>query len=95
MSGPLGILHYKFKNEKKWHQITFEAGSISVIDVKRSIVSQKKIAKSNDDFDLRLTNVQTGDDYMQDGFLIPKNTSLTVRRVPALRAQTMKLYETE
>mgnify|MGYP000137021802 CR=1 FL=1 len=54
-------IHYRFKTAKTWDTITFEGGVLSVIDLKRGIVSQKKLGKTATDFDLLLTNAQTGE----------------------------------
>lgn len=56
------VVHYRFQNaSKKWDSVVFEGTVISVLDVKRAIVQQKKLDKGSDDFDLALTDVQTGE----------------------------------
>lgn len=96
-------MHYKFKNskegQKSWSMVTFNGSVISALDLKRSIVAQKKLDRSAGHFNLALSNAQTGEgdecrvgwlhkrdacvEYKDDNFLIPKNTSVIVRRVPA------------
>ncbi len=116
------VIHYKFKNaSKRFDVIAFEGNVLSVSDLKRHIAREKKLGKS-EDFDLMITNAQTGEgkrappqlthpsvdpvsyvvgfwfflccvlfvlaaDYRDEGFLISKNTSVVVRRVPAVRAR--------
>lgn len=88
----MAMIHYKFKNSKKqWDSLNLESNVINVLDLKRSIVQHKGLSKSMEDFDLMLTNAQTGEDYREDGYLIPKNTSLIVKRVPASRARSLVL----
>lgn len=96
-------MRYKFKNskegQKSWSVVTFSGAVISTLDLKRSIVAQKKLDKSGGHFDLALSNAQTGEgdecsvgwlpkrdecvEYKDDNFFIPKNTSVIVRRVPS------------
>jgi hypothetical protein len=55
-------VYYKFKNaSKKWDTVGFDNAVISVLDLKRAIVRQKKLDKNTDDFDLLITNSQTGE----------------------------------
>lgn len=74
-------VHYKFKSNLDHDTVTFDGLSISVADLKKSIMHQKKIGKSSD-FDLQITNAQTKEVYDNDELLIPKNTSVIVARVP-------------
>lgn len=58
----MSVIHFKFKNaSRKWDIVTFDGNVISVLDLKRAIVMQKKLNKSLDDFDLLFTNAQTGE----------------------------------
>ena len=61
------VVHYKFKNasSKQWDSVLFDGGVISVLDLKRAIVSQKRLGKSQGDFDLVITNAQTGEGNTQ------------------------------
>ena len=55
-------VHYQFKSaSKKWDTITFDSAVISVLDLKRAIVTQQKMDKAAADFDLLITNAQTGE----------------------------------
>jgi hypothetical protein len=54
-------VHYKFKTSQDWDTVSFNGAVISALDLKRAIVAQKKLDKSKDDFDLLLTNAQTGE----------------------------------
>lgn len=51
-------VHYKFKSALEYDTITFDGLHISVKDLKKSILHQKRIGKTND-FDLQVTNAQT------------------------------------
>ena len=51
-------VHYKFKSALEYDTVTFDGLHISVRDLKKSILQQKRIGK-NTDFDLQITNAQT------------------------------------
>lgn len=74
-------VHYKFKSSLDFDTVTFDGLHISVGDLKKNILQQKKIGKGAE-FDLQITNAQTKEVYTADDFLIPKNTSVIVARVP-------------
>lgn len=74
-------VHYKFKSSLDFDTVTFDGLHISVGDLKKNILQQKKIGKGAE-FDLQITNAQTKEVYTTDDFLIPKNTSVIVARVP-------------
>ncbi|XP_023171826.2 E3 ubiquitin ligase PARAQUAT TOLERANCE 3 [Drosophila hydei] len=74
-------VHYKFKSTLNFDTITFDGLHISVADLKREIILQKRLGKIID-FDLQITNAQTKEEYKDDNFLIPKNTTLIIARIP-------------
>ena len=53
-------IHYKFKSAIDYDTITFDGLHISVSDLKKSIVHQKRLGKATD-FDLMITNAQTNE----------------------------------
>jgi hypothetical protein len=53
------VVHYKFKASSDYDSVTFDGGFISVIDLKKAIVEKKKLGHSAD-FDLRVTDAQSG-----------------------------------
>lgn len=84
-------VHYKFKSALDYDTVTFDGLHISVKDLKKAILQQKKIGKTID-FDLQITNAQTKETYTNDDALIAKNASLIVARVP-LTQQQKKQWE--
>lgn len=54
----MSCIHYKFRSALEYDTITFDGLSISLADLKQSIITQKKFGK-NTDFDLEVTNAQT------------------------------------
>ena len=96
-------VHYKFKSGKEAHTITFDSLHISVGELKKSIMQQRKIGKTAE-LDLQITNAQTKEGmliveslildtknvslvYETDSILIPKNTSVIVARVPVANSK--------
>ncbi|KAJ3208114.1 Aromatic/aminoadipate aminotransferase 1 [Dinochytrium kinnereticum] len=69
---------------KDFDQAVFDGTGISVFDLKREIIVNKKLGKGTD-FDIAIYNAQTNEEYSDDGFIIPRNTSVLVNRNPASR----------
>ncbi|KAL9231148.1 hypothetical protein vseg_006406 [Gypsophila vaccaria] len=76
-------IYYKFKSAKDYYSITLTGHFISVIDLKERIFESKRFGRGND-FDLIVYNSQTNEEYVDEATLIPKNTSVVIRRVPGL-----------
>lgn len=51
-------VHYKFKSALNSDTVTFDGLHISVGDLKKAIIHQKRLGKTVD-FDLQITNAQT------------------------------------
>lgn len=58
-------IHYKFKSAIDYDTITFDGLHISVSDLKKAIVHQKKLGRATD-FDLTITNAQTNESKSYD-----------------------------
>lgn len=54
----MSSIHYKFKSSLDYDTITFDGLSISLGDLKKAIMHQKRMGKSAD-YDLQITNAQT------------------------------------
>lgn len=93
----MSSIHYKFRALKDYDTYTFEGAGVPVWELKQEIISAKKLNRAND-FDLIISNAQTNQgkisfrdffkvpyflEYLDDSIIIPKNTSVIVRRVPA------------
>lgn len=55
---------------------------IKLLELKRAIVEKRGLMRGMD-FDLEVSNAQTNEQYTDDDMMIPKNTAVVVRRVPA------------
>ncbi|KAG6551945.1 hypothetical protein Mapa_006562 [Marchantia paleacea] len=79
-------LHFKFRSAVEYDSVNIEGHFISVANLKDKIIVAKNLGKGTD-FDLLITNAQTGEEYSDDAFLVPKNTSVIIKRVPATRTK--------
>lgn len=62
-------VHYKFKSALDFDTVTFDGLHISVADLKKSIVHQKRLGKTGD-FDLQITNAQTKEGNIKIIFIL-------------------------
>ncbi|XP_068636293.1 E3 ubiquitin ligase PQT3-like isoform X2 [Aristolochia californica] len=74
-------VYYKFKSAKDYDSVHIDGHFISVAILKEKIFESKHLGRGTD-FDLMVSNAQTNEEYADDAMLIPKNTSVLVRRVP-------------
>ncbi|XP_058105960.1 E3 ubiquitin ligase PQT3-like isoform X2 [Magnolia sinica] len=74
-------VYYKFKSAKDYDSIPIDGHFISVANLKEKIFESKHLGRGTD-FDLMVSNAQTNEEYPDEAMLIPKNTSVLVRRVP-------------
>ncbi|XP_010183010.1 PREDICTED: E3 ubiquitin-protein ligase RBBP6-like [Mesitornis unicolor] len=77
----MSCVFYKFTSVLKYKSITFNGFDICLRDLKYKIMKSEKLKMTT--CDLEVTNAQTKEEYIDDSALIPKNTSVIVRRVPA------------
>ncbi|XP_050230446.1 E3 ubiquitin ligase PQT3-like isoform X2 [Mercurialis annua] len=74
-------VYYKFKSARDYDSIALDGPFISVGVLKEKVFESKHLGRGTD-FDLVVTNAQTNEEYLDEGMLIPKNTSVLIRRVP-------------
>ncbi|KAL4339322.1 hypothetical protein GQ457_08G026410 [Hibiscus cannabinus] len=74
-------VYYKFKSARDFDSIAMDGPFISVGTLKERIFESKQLGRGKD-FDLVVTNAQTNEEYLDEAILIPKNTSVLIRRVP-------------
>jgi hypothetical protein len=87
-------VQYKFRTDKKWCVVEFDGQAIGALTLKRAVVQQQRMGRAERrvDFDLLLTNEQTGERYGgDDNTRIPKNTRIIVQRVPATAAVAARI----
>ncbi|XP_042515150.1 E3 ubiquitin ligase PQT3-like [Macadamia integrifolia] len=74
-------VYHKFKSAKDFDSITIDGHFISVANLKEKIFESKHLGKCTN-FDLMVANAQANEEYLDEPMLIPKNTSVLIRRVP-------------
>ncbi|KAG8088343.1 hypothetical protein GUJ93_ZPchr0010g7737 [Zizania palustris] len=74
-------VYYKFKSARDYDSIAIEGQFISVANLKERIFESKHLGRGTD-FDLMISNAQTDEEYADEATMIPKNTSVLIRRIP-------------
>ncbi|KAK8947636.1 hypothetical protein KSP40_PGU005312 [Platanthera guangdongensis] len=74
-------VYYKFKSAKDYDSIPIEGQFISVANLKERIFESKHLGRGTD-FDLLVSNAQSNEEYVDEAAMIPKNTSILIRRIP-------------
>ncbi|EFJ37660.1 hypothetical protein SELMODRAFT_74793 [Selaginella moellendorffii] len=81
-------VHFKFRSAVAYDSISLDDLHISVRNLKQRIVEHKNLASNRTiDFDLVITDSQTGEEYRDENSLVPRNTSVIIKRVPAVRSK--------
>ncbi|RPA82393.1 DWNN-domain-containing protein [Ascobolus immersus RN42] len=75
---------FKFKSQKEPSRVTFDGTGISVFELKREIIVQNRLGDGTD-FDLVIANQDTNEEYDDDTTIIPRNTYIIARRLPAIK----------
>eukprot|EP01083_Nonionella_stella_P227056 805910_1 len=84
------MVHYKFGHSlKKYDTLTFDSQVLTLPELKRMIVVQKKLGRNVSDVDLVVTD-QDGREFTEDDY-IPRNQLLIVKRVPASKMLSRNL----
>jgi len=76
------VIYYKLKNAIQQQQVSFEGSVIQIGDVKR-LVAEKQGLGSEGAHELNLYDPNTGEEYADDGKVVPRNTLVEVKRRPA------------
>ncbi|XP_073415393.1 E3 ubiquitin-protein ligase RBBP6 isoform X4 [Dendrobates tinctorius] len=76
----MSCVHYKFSSKLNYDTVTFDGLHISLADLKKQIMGRERLKAA--DCDLQITNAQTQEEYTDEAALIPKNSSVIVRRIP-------------
>ncbi|KAM6032620.1 LOW QUALITY PROTEIN: E3 ubiquitin-protein ligase RBBP6-like [Theristicus caerulescens] len=76
----MSCIHYKFFSKLDYDTITFKGLHIALRDLKRQIMAREKLKAAN--CDLEISNAQSKEEYTDDHALIPRNSSVIVRRIP-------------
>lgn len=77
-------IFYRFRSQRETNRILFDGTGLTVFDLKREIIRENKLGDGTD-FQLRLYNPDTNDEYDDDSQVIPRSSSVVSRRSPAVR----------
>ncbi|XP_048060202.1 E3 ubiquitin-protein ligase RBBP6-like isoform X2 [Megalobrama amblycephala] len=71
-------VHYKFRSKLTHDTVPFEGLHITLRELKRHIMKRERLKLC----DLQISSAQTNEEYTDEA-IIPNNTSVIVRRIPA------------
>ncbi|CCG82746.1 MPE1 [Taphrina deformans PYCC 5710] len=79
-------IFYRFKSQKDYSRVSFDASQLglTVFDIKRDIIQTEKLGAGTD-FDLRISNADSNQEYEDDAEIVPRGTSVIVQRKPPSR----------
>ncbi|KAM4531930.1 E3 ubiquitin-protein ligase RBBP6 isoform 2-T2 [Odontesthes bonariensis] len=89
-------VHYKFSSKLSYNTVVFDGPHITLNDLKRQIMGREKLRAA--DCDLQITNAQTKEEYTDNEDVIPKGSSVIVRRIPIIgvkASSSNKTHNTE
>ncbi|XP_051243076.1 E3 ubiquitin-protein ligase RBBP6 [Dicentrarchus labrax] len=75
-------VHYKFSSKLSYDTVVFDGPHVTLRDLKRQIMGREKLRSG--DCDLQITSAQTKEEYTDDEGMIPKGSSVIVRRIPII-----------
>lgn len=82
------VVYFKLKNAVQQNHVNFDGAVIQIGDVKR-LVAQKQGLGPEGASELTLFEPATGDEYTDDGKVIPRNTLVIVKRAPATKLKPL------
>lgn len=75
-------IHYKFSSRLSYDTVLFHGPHITLRDLKTQIMGREKLRAGH--CELQITNSQSKQEYTDDEGLIPKGSSVIVRRIPVI-----------
>ncbi|CAB9519301.1 Retinoblastoma binding protein 6 [Seminavis robusta] len=78
---------YKFRSGTTFEALPLPGSAARLFDVKKAIVTAKKLDAGTMDFDLSVRNAATNEEYTDESMLLPRGTRLVVQRLPAAKGQ--------
>lgn len=78
---------YKFRSGTTFEALPLPGSSARLLDIKKAIVTAKKLDQGSMDFDLSVKDANSGVEYKDESALLPRGTRLVVHRLPAQRGQ--------
>lgn len=77
-------IFYRFQSSNLTNRIPFDGTGLTIFDLKREIILSNKLGDGTD-YQLKLYNMDTEEEYDDDTMVIPRSSSVLVKRLPAIR----------
>lgn len=77
-------IFYRFRSQKESDRILFDGTGLTVFDLKREIIQENRLGDGTD-FQIRIYNPDTNEEYEDDSQVIPRSSSVIVKRSPAIK----------
>jgi hypothetical protein len=78
---------YKFRSGTTFEALSLPGNNARLLDIKKAIVTAKKLDQGSMDFDLSVKDATSGIEYMDDTAILPRGTRIVVQRLPSARGQ--------
>ena len=84
-----GVVHFKFKSAISYDSVQFDGAFVSVGELK-TLIAEKKGLGREATVELILSDPRTHSEYKDDSHLLPKSTSVLVRRAPVAKLRALE-----
>lgn len=84
-----GVVHFKFKSAISFDSVQFDGAFVSVGELKNLIAEKKGLGREAT-VELILSDPRTHAEYKDDAHLLPKSTSVLVRRAPVAKLRALQ-----
>lgn len=81
----LSQIHFKLRSQRAYSTVGFEGPFLQLSELKKHVADKLGLlkAKAGTDFELKITDAQSNQEYKGDQTKVPKNCSVLVSRLPA------------
>lgn len=84
-----GMVHFKFKSQITYDSVSFDGHFVSIGELKTLIAEKRGIGRDAS-AELALIDPQSQTEYADDAVLVPKSSSVLVKRTPQARAPALQ-----
>jgi DWNN domain len=78
---------YKFRSGTTFEALSLPGNNARLLDIKKAIVTAKRLDQGSMDFDLSVKDATSGVEYIDDTAILPRGTRIVVQRLPSARGQ--------
>jgi hypothetical protein len=83
----VAVVLYRFRPSLEYRTLRLES-DCRVFDIKAGIIEDRRMQKGLDNWDLEITNDQTGTTYSSEIAIVPDNSQISVRKIAVARTAT-------